>query len=140
MAPAIEGGDIVGLQERIARAIRAVDPDTTIVVEPMYGACDWFRSLSAIDLDNVIYSVHFYRPHDFTHQGILTPLSVEHRWPDEGRGWNRDFIRGQLEQVIDFQKEHKCRIYVGEFSAFAWAEGAADYIRGHRILAGEKAD
>ena len=29
----------------------------------------------------------------------------------------------------DFQLRHNARIYVGEFSAIAWAPGAADYIR-----------
>ena len=28
-----------------------------------------------------------------------------------------------------FQEKHKCRIYVGEFSAAAWAPGAENYLR-----------
>lgn len=33
-----------------------------------------------------------------------------------------------LAPVRDFQMRHKARIYVGEFSAVAWAEGADRYI------------
>ena len=128
-SPALPGGDIVGLQERCAKAIREIDPDTPIIVESMYGDPGWFRSLSAIDLDNVIYSVHFYYPHDYTHQGILTPAERVERWPDPKKGWDRDFMRRGLRPVIDFQKEHDAKIFVGEFSAIAWADGAADYIR-----------
>ena len=129
LSPAIEDGDLVSLMERTARAIRAIDPDATIIVESMYGDPGWFRSLSAIDLDNVIYSVHVYYPHDFTHQGIYDENAEVCKWPDESRGWNREFIRKSLKPVLDFQREHKCRIFVGEFSAVSWAEGADGYIR-----------
>ena len=129
LSPAIEGGDLVSLMERTARAIRKIDPDTPIVVESMHGDPDWFRSLSALDLDNVIYSVHSYNPHDFTHQAIYEENAPEYKWPDESRGWNREFIRRRLQPVIDFQREHRARILVGEFSAVAWADGAGDYLR-----------
>ena len=127
-APAIPGGDIVGLQERIGRAVRAIDPDTPIIVESMHGDPGWFRSLYPIDLDNVIYSVHLYYPHDYTHQGILTPIDEVYEWPDAQRGWNREFLRKSLEPVIDFQRRHGAKIFVGEFSAIAWAPGAETYI------------
>ena len=126
---AIPDGDIVGLQARIAKAIRAIDPETTIIVESMYCDPGWFKSLSAIDLDNVIYQVHLYYPHDYTHQGILTPLETVHTWPDPKRGWNRDFLMKSLKPVIDFQREHGAKMFCGEFSAIAWAPGAEGYIR-----------
>ena len=129
LSPAIEGGDLVGLMERTARAIRKFDRDTPVVVESMHGDPSWFKSLSALDLDNVIYSVHSYYPHDFTHQGIYDENAEVCKWPDESRGWNREFILKGLKPVIDFQKEHSCRILVGEFSAVAWAEGADQYLR-----------
>ena len=127
-APAIPGGDISGLQERIGRAIRAIDPDTPLVVESMHADPGWFRSLSPIGLGNVIYSVHLYYPFDYTHQGILTPAGEVFGWPDEARGWDRGFLRRTLAPVIDFQRRHGCRIYVGEFSAVSWAPGAEAYI------------
>jgi hypothetical protein len=34
-----------------------------------------------------------------------------------------------LAPVREFQKKHKCRIYVGEFSAVSWAPGAENYLR-----------
>lgn len=128
-SPALEGCDIVGLQEKIARAIRAIDPDTTIIVESMYCDPGWFRSLSAIELDNVIYQVHLYYPHDYTHQGILTATSDTYCWPDPKKGWNKDFLLKSLKPVIDFQNEHDAKIFVGEFSAISWAANAEGYIR-----------
>ena len=128
-SPALEGCDIVGLQEKIARAIRAIDPDTPIIVESMYCDPGWFRSLSTIGLDNVIYQVHLYYPHDYTHQGILTPSTDFYCWPDRKKGWNKDFLMKSLKPVIAFQKEHDAKMFVGEFSAIAWAANAEGYIR-----------
>ena len=49
-------------------------------------------------------------------------------YPDPKRGRNRDWLRKTLGNVREFQNRHGARIYVGEFSAAAWAEGADRYI------------
>ena len=45
------------------------------------------------------------------------------------KGWDRDYIRNAVKQVRIFQEKHKCRIYVGEFSAVGYAPGADQWIR-----------
>ena len=47
----------------------------------------------------------------------------------EKKGWNKDYLRAQLKPVLEFQRKTGCRIYVGEFSAVAWAPGADAYLR-----------
>ena len=128
-APALPDGDIVNLQRRCAEAIRAVDPDTTIILESMYCDPAWFARMSAIRMDNVIYQVHLYYPHDYTHQGILNPVDHVEFWPDPKKGWNRDFLRRSLKSVVDFQKQHDAKMFVGEFSVAAWAPNAEEYMR-----------
>ena len=122
------------LQRRAAEAIREIDPLTPIVIE----SNDWdspgaYSYLSPLAMDNVIYQVHCYVPHAFTHQGVAKrPREEDGRpivWPDPAKGWDREFLRRKLAPVIEFQKRHKCRIYVGEFSAAAWAPGADAYLR-----------
>ena len=51
-----------------------------------------------------------------------------HQWPDEKKGWNKDFLRRALQAVRDFQLRHDAIVYIGEFSAIAWAEGAGEYL------------
>ena len=46
-----------------------------------------------------------------------------------GEVWNKDWLRRNLQPIRDFQARHRCRIYVGEFSAAAWAPGAENYLR-----------
>ena len=148
MGPVIYGYDLVNepvqrgrapidywtLQRRAAEAIREIDPATPIVVE----SNDWdspaaFSYLSPLAMDNVIYQVHCYVPHPFTHQGVAKRPREENgrpiAWPDPAKGWDREFLRRKLAPVVEFQKRHRCRIYVGEFSAAAWAQGADAYLR-----------
>jgi hypothetical protein len=125
------------LQRRAAEAVREIDPATPIVVEAnLSDAPSAFRYLSPLAMDNVIYEVHFYSPGDYTHQGVGNrPRHAEERpltWPGvspEGRRWDAGHMRHVLEPVREFQRRHGARIYVGEFSAIAWAPGAENWLR-----------
>ncbi|MBP5543564.1 MAG: cellulase family glycosylhydrolase [Kiritimatiellae bacterium] len=122
------------IQRRAAEAIREIDKVTPIVVESNMGASPGaFRYLSPLAMDNVIYQCHFYAPQPFTHQGVATNARKHNGkipfWPDPSKGWDRDYIRNAVKQVRIFQEKHKCRIYVGEFSAVGYAPGADQWIR-----------
>ena len=126
------------LQRRAAEAIREIDPDTPIVFAAnLASRADAFRYLSPIAMDNVIYQAHVYIPGIYTHQGVNSqPFSTPKRpltWPGvdpvSGEVWNKDWLRRNLQPIRDFQARHRCRIYVGEFSAAAWAPGAENYLR-----------
>ena len=133
------------LQRRAAEAIREIDPATPVIVEAnLSDAPVAFRYLSPLAMNNVIYEVHFYSPGDYTHQGVGTrPRHAEGRplvWPGtspEGRAWDETHMRRVLEPVREFQKRHRCRIYVGEFSAVAWAPGADRWLHDAIGLFGE---
>ncbi len=117
------------LQRRAAEAIREIDPVTPVVIESNNSDSPGaYRYLSPLEMDNVIYQVHFYEPGDYTHQGVGGKASG-FRWPDPARGWDVEYLRRVLEPVRDFQLRHGARIYVGEFSAICWAEGAENYLR-----------
>ena len=126
------------LQLEAARAIREIDQTTPIVFAAnLASQAGAFRNLVPIPMDNVIYQAHCYLPGEFTHQGVhRNQRSTPEKpiaWPgkalrDDGY-WDKEWLRNALRPVLDFQKRHKCRIYVGEFSAAAWAPGAENYLR-----------
>ena len=119
------------IQKRAAEAIRAIDPETTIIIESNgWDSADTFSYLSPLAMDNVIYQVHMYQPGEYTHQGVhrADDNYPKFAYPNAEKGWNRDFIRKRLAPVRAFEKRHNAKIYVGEFSAITWAEGAGQYI------------
>ncbi len=126
----IEGNsDWNGLAERIARAIREVDPQKRIIVESTgWGSPADFPNLRPIDLPNIVYSFHFYAPGEFTHQGVHNrPRGIRYPGVIAGREWNREELRKAVQPVIDFQKKYRVPVYVGEFGAARWAPGAEQY-------------
>ena len=127
----VPDGDWWSLQRRAAEAVRAIDPDVTIVIESNgWAAPTKFPSLRPLRMTNVIYQAHVYQPLAFTHQGVDGSRRVKPtKYPDPAKGWDRDFLRKQLADVRNFQLEHGAKIYIGEFSAAAWAEGADAYLR-----------
>lgn len=82
-------------------------------------------------MDNVIYQVHMYLPNRYTHQLLFPVFGELLKYPGMigKEKWDKKMIRKHLKPVRDFQLRHNARIYVGEFSAVAWAPGAADYLR-----------
>lgn len=123
------------LQRRAAEAIRRIDPDVTIIVEANeWDSPDAFCSLRALDMDNVIYQAHMYRPGQFTHQGangkaIPSPERLL-SYPSATKLFtaDRETLVQSLKPVRDFQLRHDCRIFIGEFSCTLYAPGAAEWL------------
>lgn len=121
--------DYFTIQRLAAEAIRRIDPVTPIIVESnMMDAPHQFANLPALELPDVIYQVHMYVPGGYTHQGVSNRNRHGPRpiYPDGG--CNRDYLAQNLKAVRDFQLAHGAKIYVGEFSAVCYADGAAQYI------------
>ncbi|HEX3000146.1 MAG TPA: cellulase family glycosylhydrolase, partial [Armatimonadota bacterium] len=117
------------LAARTAHAIRAIDRVRTLIVEPAQGANPYGLSdFEPIDVPNVVYSVHMYLPHAFTHQGVHDNWSKSYTYPGEiqGQHWDKAQLEAALKPAIDFQKNYGVQIYIGEFSAIRWApDGSA---------------
>lgn len=109
------------------------------------------KGIDPLPYDNLIYSVHVYQPLAFTHQGLFKkkedykpqPYPSANATLDPNRKrypgdvdkdahahevWNKEFLRREIQSVRDFQLRTGARIFVGEFSAAAYAPGAAQYL------------
>ena len=118
------------LVERTAWAIRNIDPNRTLIIEPNHwGNPDAFVAFHPLAMDNIVYSPHFYYPHQFTHQALNKPDEANIRYPGEINGmlWNKEQMRKALQPVFDFQKKYNVPIYIGEFSAIRWAPDQSAY-------------
>lgn len=123
------------LADTLCRAIRAVDPETPIVVEPVLSDLERFAQLRPIgsdrgwDIPNVVYSFHFYRPYTLTHQGIgptFPPLGATYPGTIDGIAYDSARLHESMRPAVEFQNRYRVPIYVGEFSCIRWApEGSA---------------
>lgn len=128
--PTSPGMGCLELQYEVAKAIRTVDPVTPISVESNFNCnLDTFGFMEPLPLKDIIYQVHFYRPMKYTHQGIGSNKNVSGlKYPDTSRGWTKECLRARLSTVREFQRRFGAKIYVGEFSVCAWAEGGERYL------------
>lgn len=125
--------DWQALAERTAKAVRAIDTRHAIMIEPSpWGGPEAIKNLDPIAVPGVVYSVHVYVPHQFTHQGIHgNPAGISYPGVIKGRQWDKAAIARALQPVIDFQRQHNVHIFIGEFSAIRWApdDSAFRYMR-----------
>ena len=130
--PAEKDCDWWNVQRRAAEAIRSVDRETPVIVAAdKWDLPDGFRRFPPLKVENVIYTVHVYEPHDFTHQGVYQQWPKGVAWPSKDKkGVLRDqtWLDEKLRPVRAFAYNHKAKIYVGEFSAITWGEGAERYL------------
>ena len=121
------------LAERAAKAVREIDPGHAIIVEPaQWGnpeGLEWFEPLG---VPGVVYSVHMYQPHQFTHQGVGNDRTgINYPGAIGGRHVGKGQLRQALRPAVEYQRDYNVAIYLGEFSAVRWAPGrsACDYLR-----------
>jgi hypothetical protein len=120
-----------GLAEKTARRVRQIDPEHAIIIEPdPWGNPSGLSYFEPLNVPGIVYSVHMYDPHTFTHQGVHadTPMGAVYPGIIDGAEWNKDHIRAWLQPVSDYAKAFNVDIYVGEFSAIRWAKGADRYL------------
>ena len=129
------------LAARTIRAIRELNPSRRIVIGgTCANSCDRLRFLPEFD-DNVIYTWHFYFPHEFTQQqGVLQPAPLcynrrmpypgdieiyrdfrrfvyrdENPYPDDGR-MDSNVLRRAMAPAFEYQAAHPGRtVWCGEF-------------------------
>ena len=137
------------LAGRICKAIRAISPETWILI----GGNEWnsastLKDIELINDSHMLYTFHFYEPLPFTHQkaywseelktfdqelaypGWVTGLEeFLHQKPQyrdrlgryAGTQMDKNFLRSDLQPAIDFIQNNSLPLYCGEFGVI---EGA----------------
>lgn len=128
-----ECDDWQDLAAKTARAIHAIDPERTVIVEPpMGGDPREFATFQPLDEPRVVYSFHMYLPHTITHQGVFGP-STGYTYPGEadGKAWDKAALEEMIKPAADFAERYRVHMFLGEFSCIRTAPGdtAINYMR-----------
>jgi endoglucanase len=113
------------LAQRTAERIRVIDPTTPIMMGPVYGKLTRLKQMKPLTVSNVYYTVHFYDPWRYVHQGIYG-VKLGQKYPTKND--NRDAFIKKLKPLYQFQKKHKTRVLIGEFSVARWAKNSPKYL------------
>jgi aryl-phospho-beta-D-glucosidase BglC (GH1 family) len=138
----------MGIQAKVAAAIREVDPQHTILATGAHwSADDELVFLEALHDQNVVYVFHFYEPHIFTHQGATwgsyfwvwvkglpypsTPESaarVADQVPDSlarlfvarygQEHWNAERVEAEVGQVAAWAEQRNVPVVCNEFGVY----------------------
>jgi endoglucanase len=113
--------------------IREKNPTRTVIVGPAFwNSIDHLGELELAAADrNLIVTVHYYTPMDFTHQGAAwagrkDKLGVEWLGTDKELG----VLQGDFDKAAHWAKQHDRPIFLGEFGAYDKApmESRARYL------------
>ena len=115
------------LQEPLA-TIRATNPDRAVIIGPAF----WNGITNLKDLvlpendPNIILTVHYYHPMNFTHQGApWVKESVNLKDIDWGAESEKAKVVNDFAMVQTWAKAHHRPVYLGEFGAYDKAPMAA---------------
>jgi len=106
---------------QIIDTVRAADSERTLMVgTASWGGLDGLDQLTLPPDSNLIVTVHYYNPFEFTHQGAEWSEGTE-EWL--GTSWgqtNEDYTNVMVDfnRVRTWSVEHNRPIYVGEFGSY----------------------
>ncbi len=126
-----DGVDWQTLSGRAGLAIRAIDPERTLIVEPnTWGSAEGFRGFEPLDLPRIVYSFHVYTPFTYTHQSLDFPSTpIPYPGRIDGQEWDLSMLEASMQPAIDFAEKYRVHMFIGEFSAIRWAPGAETYLK-----------
>ncbi len=113
----------VWLNEALA-IIRKTSPTRTVIIGPAFWSnVDYLKKLELPQADrNIIVTVHYYKPMDFTHQGASWAGRKDKLGITWGTVEEKQAVVNNFEKVQAWAKKEKRPIFLGEFGAYDKAE------------------
>ncbi len=127
--------DLNAFYEKLALAIRKVDPDTPIILDTGLYATPWaIEYLKPIDMNGILYSFHMYEPFSYTNkklnqQQYVYPGLITYN--NQEQFWEFDALNAFFSKVTQWQEKHSIssrQILVGEFGVSRRSPGAEQYL------------
>lgn len=106
--------------------IRKTNPARIVLMGTAnYGGLGGLPELKIPNDQNIIVTVHYYNPFQFTHQGANWVGTDANAWL--GTKWNdseteREIVQNEFAPLLQFGKTNKVPIHIGEFGAYSTAD------------------
>jgi len=108
--------------------IRAENPDRIVLIGMAeYGGLSALSKLEIPDDENIILTIHYYNPFQFTHQGAEWSEGSD-AWL--GTKWNdteteRNVIQNEFALLRTIEEEQHIPVHIGEFGSYSTADDAS---------------
>lgn len=113
-------------------AVRCADSSVWFIVEPCIRERENLEEkINSIEDSRCIISFHFYKPLQYTHQGI-GPIPEGDIYPgisDDDIYWEKEGLRSVFQDAVILREKTGRRFYVGEFGVLRYAEGREQWIQ-----------
>ena len=112
--------------EEALQVIRVKNPNRTVMIGTAeYGGIGGLSKLTLPDDDNIIVTIHYYNPFQFTHQGASWVGEDADAWL--GTEWTntdyeREAIRSEMSTIKAYEEQNGVPIHIGEFGAYEKAD------------------
>ncbi len=119
------------LMSQLIKAVRKNDAGRWIAIAPPPGGGpNVYKKAVRFSDTRIIYGAHMYIPLTFTHQGILDWKDESHTYPGwiDWKYWDKEALRNAMMPLRNFQLEYQVPVWIGEFSAISWSQGADQYL------------
>jgi hypothetical protein len=128
--------DLDTFNRRMVAAIRAVDPDTPILLDGwFYASPAGLALLEPVEARGILYAFHFYDPWEYTTFRVNRGrFAYPGRMPAGGEAiapWSADHLRARVAPVARWAREHgipPLRIVAAEFGVDRRVDGALPYL------------
>lgn len=110
---------------RLLATVRKTNPTRPVIIGPPFWNGIWaLDKLKLPEDENVIVTVHYYDPFQFTHQGASWAEGSD-KWL--GKKWTgsveeKAAVRKSFDQAAAWGKKHNKPIYLGEYGAYSKAD------------------
>ncbi len=102
------------------------DPPTPVVIEGAeYSGAEELLDYLKLSDPNVIYSFHFYHPHEYTH---MRHAEGEPLLEYPGR-WGRAALADRMAKAIQFRDRYQVPVFCGEWGVQTGAPGSLQWLR-----------
>ena len=121
------------LHPRILAAIRAVDPDTPVLIGGNgYSGGAWLPFVAVGADANTVYTFHEYQPFAYTHQepgmAIAYPGRIDADWDGQDDPFDAALLERLLQPARLFASRTLRPVAVTEFGAVRWAPGVERFL------------
>ncbi len=116
---------LINFYRRAIITLRNKNYNNKIVVDSNLGGnAGTIKKLEPLcDLEDIIYSFHFYQPEKFTHQKAYwtpqgSPDSLDFPYHEGNELIDEQYLINRLKQVIEFKEKTKKDVFCGEFGVY----------------------